>query len=188
MKRVALVFGPLFLTIAVSAIAFIAGAEEEAILRAIVLGSLTLLVSGGGTYLYLYARQQRELDLPSGELGDDEVVWAKSTGSVVHFRSGKPWKFWETVGGRLFLTNEVLEFRANPLEVRPYRILIALREVRWAKPVALFGIVKGALRIERMDGTHELFTFGAAFDVSREWASAIENFRDDLPYEDEPPK
>ena len=180
MKWIVVSAGILGVTIAVAVVGYFLGAEEIAALRAATLGLMTLLIVGGGTYLVVYARRMRQLDLPADDMGANEVLWAKTSGSMVHYRSGNPWKFWETVGGRLFLTSDVLEFRANPAEIRPYRIVIPLREIRRARACALFGIIRGGLRIERTDGTFELFTFGAAFDVSRAWADAIEEFRDDL--------
>lgn len=173
--RVALV-----LTIAAiaSVVAYFAGAEREAVERALAIGLLTLLVVGGGMYLVIYAIRMKQLDIPAAELGENEVVWAKTT-HTVHYKTGNPYKFWEAVGGKLFLTNKVLEFRAGPAEWWVYRIKIPLQQIHDARPSKI-GFVSGGLRIERDDGTFELFTFGATFDVSREWADAIMDFRDDL--------
>jgi len=177
---VLLTIAVLLLAAVVTVLAYFLGAEEEAIPRAGGLGFGTLLLVGGGAYLVIYTIRMRQLDVPGDELGDSEVVWAKSSGSMAHFRSGKPWMFWDSVGGRLFLTNDVLEFRANPAEPWAYKITIPLADIRRAAPCSILGFINGALRVERMDGSYEIFTFGAAFDVSREWAKAIMEFRNDL--------
>jgi len=180
MKRFLLWTVPLLVAVVVTLLGYYGGSKEEAFPRAFALGFLTLLVGGGGTYLVVYFARMRQLDIRADELGADEVVWAKTSGSVAHYRSGATWKFWETVGGRLFLTNQVLEFRANPVEPWTYTIAIPLDQIRLAAPYNIFGFINGGLRIERLDGTFELFTFGAAFDLSQEWAHAIKKFRADL--------
>jgi hypothetical protein len=162
----------------VGVVAYFVGAEEEAVLRAFTLGFVTLFLGGASTYLFIYFKRMRELELPNEELGDEEVVWAKTT-HIVHYRTGNIHKFWETVGGKLFLTNHAVEFRANSAEFWVYRIVIPLREVHQAMPCNI-GVFPAGLRIERKDGTFELFTFGAMYDVSREWADAIMAFRADL--------
>lgn len=172
--------GVLLVTAAAAVIAFFAGSEKEAVPRAFAIGFLTLVVVGGMTYLIYYAVAMKRLDLPKEELDHEEVVWAKTAKSMVHYKSGNPLKFWEAVGGRLFLTNQALEFRTFPAELYTYQIVVPLREIRRASPCNVLGIIRGALRIERRDGTFELFNFGAAFDMSREWAEAIMDFRDDL--------
>ena len=144
------------------------------------IGFLTLLVGGGVAYLIFYFHEAKHLTIAEEEFEDEEVLWAKTCQSMVHYKSGNPLKFWEAVGGRLFLTNQVLEFRTFPAELFAYRIVIPLGEIRRARPCSLFGVIPGALRIERLDGSFELFNFGAAFDMSREWADAIIAFRDDL--------
>jgi hypothetical protein len=159
---------------------FVGEYDEQPIAMAFLFGFMTILPAGGITYLVYYQRSMNKLDLHGDELDDKEVVWAKTAQSMVHYKSGNQFKFWETVGGKLFLTDQVLEFRANPAEFFVYRLIIPLKQVARATPVRLFGIIPGALRIERHDGSFELFTFGAAFDLSVEWANAIMDFRDDL--------
>jgi hypothetical protein len=165
---------------AATVIAYFAGSEEEAIPRAFAIGFLTLIVGGGVSYLAYYFWAVKTLDISAEELDDKEVVWAKTAQSMVHYKSGNPLRFWEAVGGRLFLTNQVLEFRSFPAELYSYRLIIPLCDIRRAKPYSVLGFIAGGLRVERRDGSYELFTFGAAFDQSREWADAIMDFRDDL--------
>src|SRR5262249_39802410 len=159
---------------------FVGELNGEPIAAAFGFGFMTLLVVGGGAYLVHYARSMSKAELLDHELGDKEVVWAKTAQSMVHYRGGTPLKFWEVVGGRLFLTNQVLEFRSFPAEYFVYRLVIPLAEIVDAQPCRLLGIIPGALRVEREDGSIELFAFGAAFDVSVEWAREILDFRDDL--------
>ncbi len=170
----------LFVVAGVSVIAYFAGDEKEAVPRAFALGFLTLVVAGGTGYLVYYFRTTGSLRLPKDELDEGEVLWAMTAQSMVHYKSGNPLKFWEAVGGRLFLTSEVLEFRSFPAELYVYRLIVPLREIRDAQACRILGFARGGLRIERHDGTFELFTFGAAFDISNDWAHAILRFRDDL--------
>jgi hypothetical protein len=178
MKRLALPALVLVATAITSSIAYFVGDPKEAGWRAVSIGILTMGVLGTGSYLAVYVIRQKQIEISADELGEKEVVWAK-TAHMVHFKSGNPYKFWEAVGGRLFLTNKVLEFRANPAEWWVYRIKIPLEAIRRATPCTI-GLAAGGLRVERRDGTCELFTFGAASNVSREWAEAIATFRDHL--------
>jgi hypothetical protein len=146
---------------------------------AFLFGFMTFVVVGGITYLVYYTKCVNALDLPENELESDEILWGKNGQSMVHYKTGNAYKFWEAVGGKLYLTNKRLEFRAHGGQPWVYRLTIPLQEIRKATPVYILAIVPGALRIERIDGTTELFTFGATFDVSLEWANAIIAFRDD---------
>jgi hypothetical protein len=91
---------------------------------------------------------------------------------MVHHKSGKPSRFWERVGGKLFLTSEALEFRTHPMDWYAYRIRIPVREIECATPCKIGSLSRG-LRVERKDGSFELFAFGAIFDRSSEWVDAI---------------
>jgi hypothetical protein len=166
--------GLTLMILAISAIAslfaYVAGSPEEAVARSMPVGLLALLVLGGGTYLLIYTKGMKQLDYPASELEANEVVFGKSR--ILHYKTGQPWKIWEGVGGKLFLTNEAVEFRTTPNELWIYRIRIPLIEISQVKPCKI-GHLPGGLRIERMDGSFELFTFGAVFDVSREWAERI---------------
>jgi hypothetical protein len=180
MSRYVVIPAILALTAGMSVLGYFVGENTgEPIPAAIGLGLLTLFV-GGGAYLVHYTRSMNKTTLPKQELEEGEVVWAKTHQSMVHFRTGSALKFWEAVGGRLFLTNQVLEFRSFPAEFFVYRLTIPLEQIVHAESYRLFGLIPGALRVWRRDGSFELFTFGAAFDMSAEWADAILDFRDDL--------
>jgi hypothetical protein len=178
MKRALIIASVLLASAGMAAVGYFAASEP--ISAAFSLGFITLLLLGGTSYLVHYFVSMREVDIRDDELDEMEVVWAKTQQGIGHYRSGNPYKFWDTVGGKLFLTSHVLEFRANPAEPFAYRLIIRLEEIRYAEPHRLVGVIPGALRIEREDGSFEIFTFGAAFDVSQEWADAILDFRDDL--------
>lgn len=184
MKALLLTAFVLCVTALVGVGAYWLGDEEEAVPRTLALSFLTLVVVGGITLLVVYVRgvtsSLQNLDITPDELAANEVLWAKTSGSMVHFKSGTALKFWEGVGGKLFLTSHVLEFQAHAGQPWVYRIIIPLSEIRRARPVRILGLFPGALRVEREDGSFELFNFGAPFDRSREWAEAIMEFRDDL--------
>ena len=58
--------------------------------------------------LYLgYARSAglRSLQVAPEELGATEKVLKQTRGSIVHYRNGSPWRFWDAIGGKLFLTS-----------------------------------------------------------------------------------
>ena len=90
---------------------FVGSYEDEPIAAAFGFGFMTFLVVGGITYLVHYTRSMSKVDIPDFELEGKEVVWAKTAQSMVHYRTGNALKFWDAVGGRLFLTNQFLEFR-----------------------------------------------------------------------------
>ncbi|HTU16779.1 MAG TPA: hypothetical protein VMG10_01850 [Gemmataceae bacterium] len=150
------------------------GAPAEMVLRAIAGGACGLMASGC-LYLLLVLKDLAALQIPTSELNEHELVLLKSAGSMIHYKSGRPLRFWEGVGGRLFLTNEVLEFRAHRGQAWVYRLTIPLGEIAAAAPTKILGILPGGLRVERKDGSFELFTFGALRkdNDSESWATAI---------------
>jgi hypothetical protein len=85
---------------------------EERILRGLCGGMLGFMLSGG-FYLFLITKDLQKLEIPDEELNESEFALVKNAGSMVHYKSGRPLRFWEAVGGKLFLTNQVLEFRAH---------------------------------------------------------------------------
>ncbi len=174
MKYIFLATLTLLLTATVAVAAYFVGSEQEAIPRSLACGLLAFGVGGGGGYFVIYAAGARRLDLPTAELDDGEVVWAKTPLGVGHYKNGI------STGGKLFLTNLVLEFRANPGQGRAYRVMIPLRDIRRARPFRVLGFIPGGLRVERHSGTIEKFHFGPFADLSREWADAIMDFREDL--------
>jgi hypothetical protein len=143
----------------------------ETILRIVGGGILGLVVSGC-FYLFLYSKEIANLDIPAKELDESESVLLKNVGSLVHYKSGRPLWFWEAVEGKVFLTNQVLEFRAHRGQPFVYCLTIPLNEIAQALPCRILGLFAGGLRIERFDGTVELFTFGV-FGDNAGWASAI---------------
>lgn len=137
-------------------------------------GGLCGLLASGCLYLYLYSKDLAALQIPDEELNESEVVLLKSAGSMVHYKSGRPLRFWESVGGRIFLTNEVVEFRAHQGQPWVYRLTIPLGDIADATPCKILGVIPGGLRIERGDGSFELFALGYGKDNNSErWASAI---------------
>jgi hypothetical protein len=136
-------------------------------------------------YLRLHVKDMAALQIPDEELNESEVVLLKSTGRMIHFKSGRPHRFWEGVGGRLFLTNEVLEFRAHRGQFWVYRLTIPLGEIARVTSSRVRGVVCGALRVERMDGSFELFALGSLRSSdNKRWASAIVAVQSASPFVD----
>src|SRR5262245_13630700 len=71
------------------------------------------LMFGGCCYLVQLAREMRALHLRAEDLLPGEVVERETPHSVVHYRTGRPGRFWETVGGKLVLTSRRLVFLAH---------------------------------------------------------------------------
>ncbi len=138
-------------------------------------GGLCGLLACGILHLLLVQRHLAGLSIPTEDLNESEVQLLKSAGSMVHFRSGRPLRFWEAVGGKIFLTNEVLEFQAHRGQPWVYRLTIPLSAIERAAPLKVLRLFRGGLRVERKDGSFELFTFGAfrKDNNSEGWASAI---------------
>lgn len=148
-----------------------AGNVEVAIIRGIG-GALFGFLVMGWVYLFVVAKDLVALNITDEELNPSEVVLLKTAGSVVHCRKGRPLRFWEGVGGKLFLTNQALEFRAHRGQPWVYRLTIPLGEIAQVTPCKILGLFPGGLRVERVDGSVELFSFGVLAD-NRLWAAAI---------------
>jgi hypothetical protein len=148
-----------------------AGGPAEMTMRGIG-GGVCGLVASAMLYLYLISKDLAALQIPDDELNDGEFVLLASPRCMVHYRSGEPLRFWDGIGGKLFLTNEVLEFRAHRGQHAVYRKTIPLGQIDGATPCRILGFIPGGLRVGRVDGGFELFTFGAHGN-SPNWAAAI---------------
>ena len=135
-------------------------------------GAVCGLMMSGLLYLYLVWNDLAGLQIPDSELRENEVVLLMSSGSMVHYKSGLPLRFWDAIGGRLFLTKHVLEIRAHRGQHALYQMTIPLSEIVEASPCRILGVFPGGLRVERIDGSVELFTFDVHGD-SPSWADAI---------------
>jgi hypothetical protein len=155
------------------------GNVESMILR-FVGGGLAGLMISSCFYLLLVSKDLALAEIPKEELNDSEAVLLKNAGSMVHYKTGRPLRFWEGVGGTLFLTNQALTFRAHKGQPWSYWVTIPIDEIANVKPCKILKIFSGGLRVDRRDGTFELFTFGAMGN-SRGWATAILAVRDMSP-------
>jgi hypothetical protein len=109
----------------------------------------------------------------AGELDHGEHLWASA---YANYQTAWPWV---RIIGRLFLTDQVLEFRASPGQGSVEILVMPLRTIRGARAICVF-MVSNDLRVERCDGSFEVFHFSAFSNSAREWAQAIMEFRDDL--------
>jgi hypothetical protein len=123
----------------------------------------------------LYARHMmlsmRSLRPTEGYLGRTELILKETPWGFVHHRTGRPWRFWEAVGGKLFLTSSRLIFRAHAGQFWRYELAIPLSEVADVKPCYTAHVPKG-LTVVRTDGTKELFACDPWENVD-EWVSAL---------------
>jgi hypothetical protein len=164
MKLAAIILATIAIAGIATAAGYFIGDPKDAAIRAAAIGLLTTLVVGGGLYLTFYTLAMRSLEAVA-------TNYRKSQ-RAVHYKSGNPRRFWEAVGGQLYLSSDTLEFRSNSMEWWVYQIAIPLHDISRAAACKI-GNAPGGLRIERKDGSVELFTFGAALNCSEEWVAMI---------------
>jgi hypothetical protein len=128
------------------------------------------LLAAAALYLGHVVKSQRSLKVAEEELGATEQVLKQTLMSIVHYRTGRAWRFWEAAGGKLFLTSSRLIFRAHAGQPWRYELVIPLAELAGAAPCRIVGLPNG-LTVERIDGTKELF--GCGMESVEEWVSAI---------------
>jgi hypothetical protein len=173
-----------FLTIAALAalLAFagivIAFASQGWLLAGVVLGAVAGHVIGllvaGVFYLVAVTRNIARLRVPPKELGPGEVVVLEMAGTLVHFRSGRPVRSWEGVGGKVVLTSRRLVFLAHRGQPWHYRVELPLGEIAAAEAVPVLNGLPGGLRVVTTAGKRERFMFGVHRDLDAEqWAAAI---------------
>ena len=80
------------------------GNVEAMILRAVGGGLAGLMISSC-FYLFLVKKEVALAEIPKAELNDSEAVLLKNAGSMVHYKTGRPLRFWEAVGGTLQVTS-----------------------------------------------------------------------------------
>lgn len=166
-------------TVLGAAIALVCGPAANAsdtLLRALG-GALFGFWVSSCVYLFDLRKEFGRLDIPAEELNQSEIILLKSVRGMVHFRSGRPLRFWEGVGGKLFLTNQVLEFRAHRGQPWVYRVTISLSDIAGVRPCKILGCFPGGLRVDLVDGRFELFTFGI-YGTSPAWAATIRAVRE----------
>jgi hypothetical protein len=147
---------------------------EESLLAAVALGVLGAFLVAGTCYVLQLTLELHRMRLPADELEPFEALTLDMKGTLVHFRTGRSWRFWDAVGGKLFLTDRRLLFLAHRGQYWHYRLSIPLGQIANAEPAAVFGGIPGALRITLVDSKQELFTFGAVRGLEADrWAAAI---------------
>lgn len=128
---------------------------------------------GGIRYLILHLHDVATMRFPADELGDGERVLMESTGSIVHYRTGRTTRFWEAVGGRLYLTNRRVVFITFRGQWWSYRISLKLDSILRAETCPILNTFAGGLCLTTAEGK-DLFTFGAVRELEVErWAAAI---------------
>jgi hypothetical protein len=99
---------------------------------------------------------------------------AGSPGTLVHYRTGQPARFWDGVGGKLFLTTQRLIFVTHRGQPWCYTLSLSLAEIANADTYQLFNSIPGGMRVTTSEGRKELFTFGAIRELEADrWAAAI---------------
>src|SRR5262249_28360136 len=120
----------------------------------ILLGSLTLgFIVAACINLVQLSGEVRSLTLPAAIALPSEAVVMEVMG--VHYRTGRPWRFWEAVGGKIIVTNLRLVFIAHRGQPWRYTLLIPLEEVATAEPCRILRAFTGGLRVVTVGGKTE---------------------------------
>jgi hypothetical protein len=129
---------------------------------------------GVGCYLVQLAKDIRSLSLRTEDLLPTEAILLKTPGSAVHFKTGRPSRFWEAVGGKLFLTTHRVVFLAHRGQPWHYRLSIPLEEIASAETCKVARAFTGGLKVQTTAGNAEIFTFGAVRDLDADlWVDSI---------------
>jgi hypothetical protein len=182
-KRISLILRWSVLTIIVTSLLCLAPLLDDGfrydlwVNAALVAGVAVLggLLSAAILYLGYVARSLRSLRVAQEELGVTEKVLKQTRGSIVHYRNGSPWRFWEAVGGKLFLTSSRLIFRVHAGQPWRYEVVIPLAEVIGVSRCSMPGLAT-ALVVRCADVADELFGVGV-LESADEWVSAISVLR-----------
>jgi hypothetical protein len=133
----------------------------------------------GGVHLAQLMHEMRNLTLAAEDLLAGEEVMLESEGSMVHYRRGRQGGIFDSVGGRLVLTNRRLVFLAHRGQPYHYRLSLPLGEIAHLEVWPDAGIRQGELLVEMKDGQRQLFTFGFVRAVEPEiWAGSIADYRE----------
>jgi hypothetical protein len=142
---------------------------------AILAGGVALgLMTAGVVYLVQLTAEVRRLDLDPDELLPGESLLMQTAGPMVHYRTGRPRRPLDGVGGKLFLTTHRVIFLAHRGQPWHYRLDIPLEEIEEAAPCKVWPGVRGGLQVSVAGGRREVFTFGAVRAAEAdEWGEAI---------------
>lgn len=141
------------------------GAGWEDFFGIAVAGALVGFLASSCRYLVLLAREIQQLHLPVEKLEEGEEVLLETLHSMVHYRTGRPSRFWEAVGGKLYLTNQRLVFLAHRGQPWHYELSLALDAIVQAETCLILDHIPGGLRVLTAAGEEELFTFGAVHEL-----------------------
>jgi hypothetical protein len=138
-------------------------------------GSVVIgLVAASHFYLVQLWLEIRNMRLSEEDLLPSESVVMESPGTLVHCRTGRPARFWNAVGGKLFLTTHRLIFVTHRCQPWCYTLSLSLGKIAGADTCQLFETIRGGMRVTMTGGKKELFTFGAVRELEADrWAAAI---------------
>jgi hypothetical protein len=141
----------------------------------IILGSLVIgLIVAGVCYLLQFAGEARTKHLTHEEMLPFERVILENNGC--HFKTGRPFKFWEAVQGRLVLTTHrfvFLTYRGQPWN---YKLSLPIGQIARIDSCKLYGLIVGGLSVITALGKEELFTFGTIHEdlEGERWAAGFQ--------------
>ena len=133
-----------------------------------------MIMVAGVCCMVQVAKDIRTLHLPAKELAPSEAVLMETPHCIVHYRTGRPLRFWDAVGGKLVMTSHRLVFIAHHGQPWCYRIVLPLEEIARAEGTDEMRGFPGMLRVITVAGKRELFAFGAIRELdANRWAAAI---------------
>jgi hypothetical protein len=125
-------------------------------------------------YLVQYGRELKSLDLSPDQLEPHERVLRRSGRPIIHYKTGKLWKTWQGVGGKLFLTSQRLVFLAHRGQPWHYQLYLPLTDIVTVEPSDAGPGVPGGVAVILDGGRREVFGWGAiGFLATDEWIDAI---------------
>jgi len=95
------------------------------------------------------------------QLAEGEVIIKE--GPANHFKN------WESVGGKLYLTNTRLFFKSHAFNIQTHAASYPLIDIVSARPVNTLGIIPNGMAIKLRDGSEERFVVYGRQD----WISKI---------------
>lgn len=125
----------------------------------------------GFCYLFQVTNDIRALRLANEDMLPSEEIIMEC--HCCHYRTGRPFKSWESVGGVLVLSSHRLAFLAHRGQLWHYQLFLPVEQISKAETCPLFGSIPGCMRVTSVGGKHELFNFGMTHEVEAERCAAV---------------
>ena len=108
----------------------------------IVIASIVVI----GAIIMLAAMLQRKIKLTSSP--SSSVIYS---GAANHFLNG------ESVGGKLFLTNNQLRFKSHKFNIQNHEMQLDIHDIKEVRFYNMLGVIRNMLEVETNNGNTERF-------------------------------